>query len=136
MLQEPMRCLLLILFTAPLMCLAQVNLDQEIRFMGTEDQRAIDGVASPTWPTSAITVETSLLGTAHWTEASLNGNNIGLTAAVPVETYRPGMLLRFICPADLNGAIQLRADGLADLPLLRSDGSPPIPGHLRAGAVV
>ena len=136
MLQEPMRYIALILLLSPAFCPAQVTLDQAIQLTGVEGERAIDGVASPTWPTSAITVESSLLGTAHWSEATVIGNNIEIDASVPVDAYRSGMLLRFLCPTDLNGAIQLKAVGLSDLPLLRSDGLPPQPGHLRAGAVV
>ena len=136
MLQEQMRCLLLLLWIVPILGHAQVVLDREIRLMGDPGERVIDGVASPTWPTSAITVGTSVLGIAHWTDAVVNANTIELSSDVPIDAYRPGMLLRFLCPNDLSGALQLGTSGLADLPLLRSDGAAPIPGHLRAGSVI
>lgn len=138
MLQEQMRITLLFIlsFFMPFLMRGQVLIDQEIRLNGAEGLRGVDSIAPPTLPTSAITVESSVLGIAHWADAVLNSNSIELVQPIPATEYRAGMLLRFICPADLDGTLLLRSQGLEDLPLLRADGLAPFPGQLVTGTVV
>lgn len=128
--------LALFMIFLPFLASGQVILDQEIRFTGVAGERGVDQMALPTLPTSAITVESAVLGIAHWADAVLNGNSIELVQSIPVDEYRAGMLLRFLCPADLDGNVLLRTQGLGDLPLLRADGLAPFPGQLITGAVV
>jgi hypothetical protein len=139
MLQEPMKCVALITLLCSLLpglVLAQVELNTNIRLVGSPDERRVDDVAAPVTNTSAIRVVDAVLGTPHWAEATVNGQEITLQQSVQALNYRPGMLLRFLCPDDLDGEVLLRVQGQPFLPLRRSDDGLPVRSQLRDGGIV
>ncbi len=135
MLPQQMRLLLLVILFLPFSLCAQVDVGTNIRFTGVDEARGVDGIAPAAVGSAAITVEASLLGTAHWAEATVTGQQITLASTIPVEEYHAGMILRFIWPQDLHGPIDLRTEGLPELPLLRTDGLAFSPGQLAPGTV-
>jgi hypothetical protein len=120
----------------PMCMMGQVDLDTRIEFTGPPAQRGVDGLAPATVNTSAITVEASLLGTPHWGTATISGSLISVEQTVNPEAHHIGQLIRFVAPASVHGAIQLRIGLLPPLPLLRSDGQTVASGQVRSGAVV
>lgn len=115
---------------------AQVTIDVPVLLTGPEEQRTISGLAAPTEPSSAITVEASVLGTANWAEASILGPVISLQPVAPLTSYHDGILLRFLSPADVLGPSSLACNGLPALPVVRPDGLEPARGQIRQGAVI
>ena len=124
---------LFFLLTSAALC--QVEIDGPVVLSGPEAMRRVDGLAAPLTGDAALTVEGSLLGTANWAEASLNGTAIALSSTVPLIGYRDGLLLRFIAPASAHDSLFLSVDGLPPFPLVRPDGIGPVRGQVRTGAL-
>lgn len=114
----------------------QVTVDVPLSLTGPSEQRFVSGVAVPNDPSAAITVEASLLGTAHWAEASVNGSVITLLPAAPLTSYHDGLLLRFLAPAAVHGPSSLACTGLPALAIVRPDGMEPARGQIRQSAVM
>ncbi|HRF81541.1 MAG TPA: hypothetical protein PL070_15805 [Flavobacteriales bacterium] len=115
---------------------AQVELDRPLQFNGTDADRSITGLAAPLAQDAAITVEASLIGTTTWAEATSTGMAINLQPTAPLTSYRDGLLLRFIAPANVHGATAvLSCTGLPSLPIQRPDGLPPALGQIREGVL-
>lgn len=127
-------CTLLMLF-ANLTCMGQVEHSTPLRFMGPEGTRTITGMGEPLSENAAITVEGSLLNTAHWATATLVVDTIKLVATPSMTNYEDGMLLQFVVPVNMRGALKLSCSGLTALPLTRPDGVPPVSGQMLAGSV-
>lgn len=114
---------------------AQVSIDKPVQFTGPEADRGVDGHAAPTTASSALRVEGSLLGTAHWATATLAGDIITLGPQPALEAYREGLLFRFLAPASVHGALQMRVGDATVFPVLRPDGLPPAFGQMQQGRV-
>lgn len=124
------------LLGAALPAVAQVEVDAPLRFTGPTEERRITGLTDPATTTSAVTLGYAVRGTAHWYTAATTGDTLLLepaTGLVPV--VGDGLLLRFIPPQAMEGAVHLRIGEEEPLPLLRPDGLKPLPGQVRAGAV-
>ena len=113
----------------------QVTVDGPIRMTGEVGERRIDGLGLPSSPDAAMAVEASLLGTAHWAEATVDGPVISLLPTVPPVEYRGGQLFRFVAPIELFGDLVLACPSLPEFPVLRPDGTAPARGQMRQGAV-
>ncbi|MBK9763846.1 MAG: hypothetical protein IPO87_10895 [Flavobacteriales bacterium] len=92
-------------------------------------------MGEPLSENAAITVEGSLLNTAHWATATLVVDTIKLVATPSMTNYENGMLLRFVVPVNMRGALKLSCSGLTAFPLTRPDGVPPVSGQMLAGSV-
>ena len=116
---------------------AQVAVDAALHLTAPLDERRIDGLAHPVSGDGATPVMVSVAsGGFTWCLAGLELDTLLLAADPPVTEYREGLLLRFICPADLSGSLHVRgAPQLPAVPLLRPDGLVPAAGQLRAGSV-
>lgn len=125
----------LLLISASLTSMGQVEHTSPVRFVGPEGERTITGMGAPLSENAAITVEGSLLNTAHWTTATFAADTIRLVATPALTNYENGVLLQFLVPVNMRGALKLRCSGLPALPLLRPDGVPPVSGQMLAGAV-
>lgn len=117
------------------LALAQVRMDGDVRFVGPDGERRIDGLASPLDETAAIPVSVLASGTVHWAEASLESGSLRLVLDPPVILVDDGLLIRFLSPVTNDGPMAITAVGATAIPLVRTDGSP-LPGNaLRAGTV-
>lgn len=114
---------------------AQVELNTPLRFTGPVEERTIEDVAAPRTESAILTVEASLLGTAHWGEATQTGNALTLLPTVQTTSYRIGQLFRFLAPGAVFDSTSLRISGLEPYPLRRPDGVYPVRGQVRPGAV-
>ena len=121
--------------SAPLLATAQLTIDKPVVMTGTEESRRIEGLSLPTSHTDLLTVEASLIGTAHWSDAVMQGNVILLTPAVELPSYRTGQLLRFIAPAAVHDSVLLACLGSDALPLVRPDGIRPVHGQIGPGSL-
>lgn len=114
---------------------AQAVLDVPLLLSGTDGQRRIDGLAPPSQSDALITLEGEVNGAWQWGTAQVTAGAITLGLAPPISAYRDGLLVRFLAPGNLDGALTLNVDGQGALPLLRPDGLNPVRGQLRQGAV-
>ncbi|MCB9184783.1 MAG: hypothetical protein H6591_12815 [Flavobacteriales bacterium] len=131
-----MRITIAIAFT----CLArlaagQVETDVPLRFTGPDGDRQVEGLAPPASTTSLVTLEGAAQGAWLWAVGTVNGTVIDLSTQPAVSAYADGLLLRFITPATLSGAISLNVDGVGAAALLRPDGLVPVRGQLVQGSV-
>lgn len=115
---------------------AQVEVSTAIHFTGPESERTITGLAAPSAPDAALTVEAALIGTTTWAEASATGMSIVLRPVTPVSAYRDGLLLRFLSPTNIHGPSTVACAGLDPAVLRRPDGLDPARGQIRQGAVI
>jgi hypothetical protein len=122
-----------LLFALP--TFGQVELDAPLHFSGAPPERAVDGLAAPEVQDAALTVEASLLGYAHWAEATLNGDTLVLAPRVPMVAPRDGHLLRFLAPVALAGRAHIACTNAPALPMLRPDGLEPVSGQVRPGQI-
>jgi hypothetical protein len=114
---------------------AQVVVDTPIELTGPAGERRIDGLAAPQDGSAAITVGTALLGSGHWATSAVLDDTLLLSPTPPIEAMGNGLLLRFLAPAPLSGALFIQVEGFVPLPLHRPDGLHPLPGQLQDGAV-
>jgi hypothetical protein len=114
---------------------AQVVVDTSIELTGPDGERRIDGLAAPLEGSAAITVGTALLGSGHWANATVLDDTLQLTPTPAIEAMGNGLLLRFLVPAPLAGALFIEVEGFDPLPLRRPDGLAPLPGQLQDGVV-
>lgn len=114
---------------------AQIEVTGPIRSTGSAGQRGVAGTAEPLTDDAAITLSVAASGQLHWASATLVGDTLELGSQPPVSSYRNGQLLRFVSTASNTGATWLRADGLAAMPLVRTDGLPLAYGTLRVGSM-
>ncbi len=130
-----MRYFSIFLIWLALPAMAQLESDVPVQLNGPPQDRRVDGIASPTGPYAALTVEATLLGVSHWANATANGNTITLGPTVPLLEYRDGQLLRFVVPSTIADTIMMGCVGLPTHLLLRPDGLVPAMGQLQAGRV-
>ena len=114
---------------------AQALLDVPIVLSGADGQRRVDGLVQPTSSNSLITLEGAVQGAWQWGTAQAAAGAITLTLAPPITAYRDGLLVRFLAPTNLDGALTLNVDGMGALPLLRPDGLNPVRGQVRQGTL-
>lgn len=124
-----------VLFMAASVMHSQVTIDRAVVLTGGVEDRRVEGLARPSTSTDLLTVEASLIGVAHWSEAVLEGNVILLTPTVELTSYRTGQLLRFVAPGSIHDSILVACAGLPPLPLVRPDGMRPVRGQLRPNAL-
>lgn len=115
--------------------LGQVRIDTPLRFTGEDGSRQVEGLGAPTTGRALITLEDAVRAPWQWGNATVAGLTILLTLDPPVTSYVDGLLVRFLAPSDLQGALLLNVNGLGALPVLRPDGLPPVSGQLRQGTV-
>lgn len=137
MLHVAMRTLSLIihLLCCASLATAQVSVDVPIQMTGSPSERQVVDLGPPTSASALVTVKGSVATAWRWATAQAQGNAIGLDAEPDVEVYRDGLLLRFLAPASLSGAITISLDGSAPLQLLRPDGLLPVLGQVQQGVV-
>lgn len=114
---------------------AQIDVTGPIRFVGESGQRGVMNVAEPIADDAAITLSVAASGQLHWASTMLIGDTLDLDPRPPITAYRNGQLLRYVSTASNTGPTWLRANGLAAVPLLRTDGLPLTIGMLRAGSM-
>ncbi len=114
---------------------AQVVIDVPVTLSGADGERRIDGLAQPTQASALITLEGAAQGAFQWGTAQAAAGAITLALSPPISTYRDGLLVRFLAPANLDGALTLNVNGLGALPLQRPDGLNPVRGQLRQGTI-
>ncbi|MBP7409156.1 MAG: hypothetical protein KA941_10400 [Flavobacteriales bacterium] len=114
---------------------AQVEVNTSVEFTGSPENRAINGLASPSDASSAITVEGSLRSEWAWANATLQGTTLALTVDPPIAAYRDGLLVRFVAPATTQGPVSVSLNGLPALALVRPDGEAPSDGQVIIGRV-
>lgn len=131
-----MRCfyLILLVFVAHT-SMGQVEHTTVLRFVGPAGDRTVTGMGDPLTENAAIIVEGSVLNTAHWSTATLTADTINLFVTPALTNYENGVLLQFVVPANIQGALKLRISGQMALPVLRPDGVPPVAGQMLSGSV-
>jgi len=115
--------------------MAQVSIDAPVTLSGQAGQRAIDGIAPPTHATSAITVESAVLGSYMWATSTQSDTIINLSISPALSHYADGLIVRFLVNAGLSGPLGVSIDGLPALPLRRPDGLRLANGQLEPGTV-
>lgn len=115
--------------------MAQVRIDVPLELTGADGERRIDGLAAPATGSALVTLESAAQGSWQWGTAQVNGLALSVALSPPLSAYRDGLLVRFVAPANLAGAVTLNVDGQGDLPLLRPDGLLPVLGQIRQGVV-
>lgn len=113
----------------------QVRLDEDIRFVGPDGSRRIEGLTTPLDGTAAVPVSVVASGMVHWAEASLEAGSIRIVLDPILTTVDDGLLVRFLSPIANEGPMTITAVGTVDIPLLRTDGSPLPANALRPGSV-
>ncbi|MEZ4756845.1 MAG: hypothetical protein R2817_08470 [Flavobacteriales bacterium] len=117
------------------LCPAQVQVDVPLELSGPEEQRTIDGLATPAQEDALLARSALVAGTAHWTEATAVSGGVALAGAGGLEALPDGGLLRFLSPGNLFGPLTVRLNNGTPQPLVRADGLPLVSGDLRNGAV-
>ena len=136
MLHIPMRYVALLLACmVQAVALAQVSVSVPVELSGPAGTRQVTGLATPGAGDAALSVEGAILGKAHWATATFSNGRFVVSAPFSNTGVQQGMLLRFSSPATAQGALQVVFAG-DTLPLRRPDGSTPVRGQLRPGAVV
>lgn len=113
----------------------QVHVDVPLQLTGPVEEQRVDGIAPPTAEGDLVTVGYAVSGAAHWGTATIAGTALTLTIDPPITTYRNGLLVRFLAPADLNGTLTLRTGDGNAVPLQRADGLGPRAGEIRLNTV-
>lgn len=115
---------------------AQATLDVPVVITGEGTERAVLDVALPEALHAGISVEAAVLGSAHWSVISVNGDTLTLTTT-PAETEdRSGLLLRGTVPVLPAARLYARIDGSPARPLIHRDGTLVHGAELRYGSVV
>lgn len=137
MLHEPMRTsgawLVGVCFVH--LCHGQVHVDVPVQFTGADAQRTVQGLGAPAQSDAMITVEGSARAEWGWATASLEVNTLVLDFPIAPAMARDGLLLRFLSPGELQGALWLQLPDQAPLELVRTDGVPISDGQIVAGQV-
>lgn len=115
---------------------AQVRVDAPVRLVaGDTTDRTIDGLAPAAQEDALMRFDAARSGAAHWAIAGGTAAAVTLTMDPPATGYRDGMRVRFL-PTLVNGpSITFNVDGLGPVPVLGSEGRPPVVGELVPGRV-
>jgi hypothetical protein len=104
--------------------LGQILVNVPIELTGADSARVVLGVDRPASVDAGMSVEAATLGVAHWAIATLVEDTIVLELDPPVLVIEPGLLVRFVMPGTVNGALFVRIAANAARPVLNGDGMP------------
>lgn len=115
---------------------AQVVLDVPLVLSGADTARTVRGVAPPETLDAGLSVEAAVLGLAHWSLMTTEGDTLVLAPSPAETTARAGLLLRGVLPDLPARTLHARIAGLNARPLVHRDGTPVHGAELRAGGIV
>lgn len=115
---------------------AQVVVDVPIVLSGDGPARVVLGVAPGETLNAGVSVEAAVLGYAHWTTITLDGDTLVMTTVPAENVDRSGLLLRGVLPVLPTTILHARLQGLTSRPLVHRDGTPVHGAELRQGGIV